>query len=212
MGPKTPVTQSEAPQTKRSVEQVLFPALEFVRSNLDQHLKRQIAVPAGQSAVAFSRVVDDNGQSDVSAAVGLTLVRLEQDRVFPSRERARRVGEELVYRQPEMAIVPHLLFSALPNPNYDQMLLALSGVLSFFQGQPIFTSEEFPALAQLGVGRITVEFESLQLESQSYVWSVLGAKYLPSAHYLLRFVPIQDERPEARGAPVTITRQQVGGR
>ncbi len=124
----------------------------------------------------------------------MALIRLEEDRIFPSRARAKIEGDTVSYSQPEMALTLHVLFAAAPHEKYAQMLQALAVLMTWARANRSFSAEQHSELAEYDIARLTLEFETLSYEVQNHIWASLGGHYLPSFVLLIRFAPI---RPEA---------------
>jgi hypothetical protein len=124
----------------------------------------------------------------------MALIRLEEDRIFPSRTRTKIEGETVQYSQPEMALTLHVLFAAAPHEKYSQMLQALAVLMTWARANRSFSAEQHSELAEHDIARLTLEFETLSYEVQNHIWGSLGGHYLPSFVLLIRFAPI---RPDA---------------
>ena len=76
---------------------------------------------------------------------------------------------------------------------YTTALRDLSDVVSFFQANPVFDGQKYPTLNssvlqpdrkpwQL-IDRLSFSLHPLSFEQQNNLWSMLGAKYMPSVVY-----------------------------
>jgi hypothetical protein len=89
-------------------------------------------------------------------------------------------------------------------------LKQLSYVISFFQGKNVFTTDTSPALDP-SIRKLVVELYSYSFEQQYNFWTVIGAKYLPSALYKIRMVTYQERRVrDQSSAIVTIDNDLLG--
>ncbi len=73
----------------------------------------------------------------------------------------------------------------------------LSLVIAFFQSKPYFVKENTPAMHDVGVKDITVNFLQLGYREHSLLWNRIGQEYRPSVLYRIAVIPIEDsERRE----------------
>jgi hypothetical protein len=173
---------------------VIDRVLNFVRGQAELSLRSALGTPSNDNHLEYSRIVGDNGQADIKGALGMALIRLEEDRAFASRARAKIEGDTVYYSQPEMALTLHVLFAAAPHEKYGQMLQALAVLMTWARANRSFSAEQHSELAEYGIARLTLEFETLSYEVQNHIWGSLGGHYLPSFVLLIRYVPI---RPDA---------------
>jgi hypothetical protein len=173
---------------------VIDRVLNFVRGQAELALRAALGTPPNENHVEYSRIVGDNGQVDIKGTLGMALIRLEEDRIFPSRTRTKIQGENTVhYTQPEMALTLHVLFAAAPHEKYGQMLQALAVLVTWARANRSFSAEQHSDLAENGIARLTLEFEALSYEGQNHIWGSLGGHFLPSFVLLIRFVPIRPD-------------------
>jgi len=91
---------------------------------------------------------------------------------------------------PPIFINIYLVIAAnFPEPNYDESLRYISMVIEFFQGKPLFDKSNTQELPP-SVEKIVLEFYNQSIQDLNNLWSLIGAKYIPSVVYkvkLLRF-------------------------
>ena len=147
--------------------------------------------------------------SDVSKII-LTLVNLEEDRIADSQYNYRRVEDRIEVINPPVNINAFILFSVFSN-NYATALRLLSYVISFFQGNQVFTEDQYPQLnAKVAndkpwqkVGRLLVTLHSATFEQQNNLWAALGAKYMPNVIYKIKTMSFIDLEPKMEAPPIT---------
>jgi len=91
----------------------------------------------------------------------------------------------------------YLMFSAY-HLDYAEALKLLSGVIGFFQANPTFFHEG---------NNMKIELQNFDFKELSNIWSILGAKYLPSVVYKIRTIDmdednIHDEIPYVEGITI----------
>ena len=114
-----------------------------------------------------------------------------------------------IAQSPPIYLNLYLLFSA-NNTKYEDALFYISEVISFFQIEPSFRPNAFPALVPKypdlqRIEMMTAELYSTTFEELNQIWGVLGGKYVPSALYKLRLIPIQ-AAPESDASVVRSVR------
>lgn len=147
-------------------------------------------------------VENDNNQNDGdSAAVVITLVNIEEDRVSKNPDGIYRNPMGAVRRNPDILLNLYILFSVNP-PNYITALSRISNVVQCFQSTNYFTKENYPSLDPK-IERLHLELYTMNFEQINHLWSTLGGKYLPSVLYKMRLVTIVDEANQTEGSLIT---------
>lgn len=177
-------------------------AVSFLAEQFNAYLLRRTGSTT-LGRVVPGNVVDETGKLAIaSGSVGLALVNIEEERVMREQAPARVMvrGREMTL-QPEIRLNLTLLFVARM-ASYDMTLKALSNVLTFFQANPAFSAEDYPAL-DARIGKLVMELHSVGPETLNQLWAAIGAKYQPSVLYRARLVTIQDQEPLSFGEPIT---------
>jgi hypothetical protein len=177
-------------------------AVSFLAEQFNAYLIRRTG-SASLGQVVPGAIVDETGKLAIgSGTVAMCIVNIEEERVMREQLPARvMVGGREMTLQPELRLNLTLLFAARMT-NYDMTLKALSNVLTFFQGSPAFSAEDYPSLDPR-IGRIVMELHSVGPETLNQLWAAIGAKYQPSVLYRARLVTIQDREPLGFGEPIT---------
>jgi len=82
----------------------------------------------------------------------------------------------------------YLVFAAhFPDPNYKEALHFISLVIEFFQGKSVFDKFNTPGLSA-NIDRLIFEFVNQDIQEMNNMWSLIGAKYLPSVVYKVRML------------------------
>ena len=170
-------------------------ALKFLERELNGYFfhrtgSTEVKVKAGQ-------VVDDAGKWAMAEnQVCATVVQVEEERTLKAQrpEAALSAGRQ-VSLEPELRLNLHVLFCARFQ-QYDQAMLYLSHLLTFFQSHTAFTPERYPDLDGR-VRKLSAELLPLGYEQLNQLWAFVGAKHLPSVVYRLRMLSVQDPQPLA---------------
>jgi len=181
---------------------VIHHAISHLTSELNAYLQTRSGISSESRIVAASLFnLDGNVNDDAKGKIVLSVVNVEEDRVYRNVELfARRPDGTSELVKPEVKVNLYVLFVANLS-NYDESLKGLSHVISFFQSRSTFDYAEIPDLAARR-GRIAFELFSMTFEQQNHLWGALGAKYMPSVMYQLGIGDVLDARIEAQGPPV----------
>ncbi|MCA9735646.1 MAG: DUF4255 domain-containing protein [Deferribacteres bacterium] len=144
-----------------------------------------------EEAIVLSNIFNGEGKFAVSEGLSLSIINIEEERVVKSQQSAFKMPNgNVVHMNPEIKL--NLYFIIAANfENYKTGLQFLSAAVRFFQARNVFTRQNTPNLPE-EVEKLIVEFFSINFEQQNHLWSVLGAKYLPSVVYRARLLTIQE--------------------
>ncbi len=197
---------------------MLRTALEFLSDELNLYLKRRDPSNFGNiDCVVLSNLMKPDGtfalpvdQGNETFKVIVTLVNLEEDRIAESQLYYQRVNDKIQIVNPPVNINAYVLFSVIAN-NYPTALRLLSYIISFFQTNAVFDSEQYPQMngkveANMPwqkIGRLLATLHQTTFEQQNNLWAALGAKYMPSAIYKIRTMTFIDAEPKMEAPPVT---------
>lgn len=185
-------------------------ALKFLRDEINGAL----ALRTGSDAVkvVLSKIADEAGKYPFAIDnIGCAIVNIEEERILKNQapDYTTRGGQQVV-TPPELKLNLHLLFAA-HFTHYDQALKYLALLLTFFQSHPVFTSDQYPALAP-ECGKLALDLLSLNYEQLNQIWAYVGTKQLPSVLYRLRLVALQEIEPLAIQPPLTTIRATLRSR
>ena len=100
--------------------------------------------------------------------------------------------------------------SNINSADYLESLKMISGVVSFFQGRNSFDqhdTSDFPADAV----KVYVEMENIEFRELVNLWSLSGAKYVPSVVYRLRSLNMEEDLVTDELPPVGGVNSNFGG-
>jgi len=154
-------------------------------------LNQQLASPetAPEDAAVLMDFGDGSGQApEAQDKIVVIVANITQDTVTRNLTRSQLPSE---LRQSPVSLYIHLVVAANFAPDkYARGLNALSRAIEFFQSCPVLTPHNTPGLQAAGIDRLSIEMESLGLDTVSQLWGVLGGRYLPSVVYRVRTVTI----------------------
>lgn len=176
--------------------------IELLVGELQDHLRVRGRLAPGEERIIATRFQNPDGSSALpNDRVGLCLFNVDEERIMKTQNRiVSLVDGQVTYTQPEVRLNLYLLFAA-NFARYDTALQHIEWVVAYFQSKRVFTPANSPRMPA-GLNELAVDLYSLTLEQQNYLWSILGAKYLPSVAYQIRPVLVQDDKIDANGAPV----------
>jgi len=196
---------------------MLRTAFEFLSEELNAYLRRKDPTNFGdEEIVIISSLMNPDNTFSVSAEgsdvskIILTLVNLEEDRIADSQYNYRTVNDRIQVINPPVNINVFVLFSVFTS-NYATALRLLSYVISFFQGNQVFSEDQYPHInAKVAsdkpwqkVGRLLVTLHSTTFEQQNNLWAALGAKYMPNVIYKVKTMSFIDMEPKMEAPPIT---------
>ena len=176
-------------------------AIGFLKDELNTYLLSRTGSDTVKAAL--SKVVDEAGKYAFNIdSICCSIINIEEERILKSHlPDYTTVNGQHVVLEPELKLNLNVLFAA-NFTHYDQALKYISFILTCFQAHPVFTSDEYPALAP-DIGKLTVELISLNYEQLNQVWAFIGAKQLPSVVYKVRMVTLQDASKTVVQPPIT---------
>lgn len=189
---------------------MLAEVTSLLLDQLNQYMHQEDGDPPGTSDPAVGGNIAQIDQQEIGNALEnqlvLTLINVEEEAALKNRPAAvREPDDQLLYRNPPLALNLYLLFSANYR-NYQTALQRLAQVLTFFQGKQRFTTANSPGAGQ-GLEphvelSLTMDLLSLSFEESNHLWGSLGGRQLPFAIYRGRLVMLRDRRALGGGGEV----------
>lgn len=165
---------------------MIWEALSFVTNELNASLRRKYNT--NEEIVILSNLVNPDGTSIAfdDNRIVVTLVKIDPEQIPPASH------QSFANTNPVQNVNLHILFSAITRSgNYQEGLKLISGVISFFQSERVFSSGTHTGLSRL-IDKANFEMVRLELMEQTNIWSALGAKYMPSVVYKMRTLTYSD--------------------
>lgn len=186
-------------------------ALTFLAGELNSYLRKRGFFAQQDDIVVPAALVNDKGEWVLCAGkIGLTLINIEEERILREQlpERVYQDGSHIVL-QPALKLNLTVLFAARfaqDTVGYKSALNLLSHVLTFFQTNPSFSSDNG---LDARIERLNIELVSNTPEQLNQTWAYLGSPYLPSAIYRVRMVTLQDSEPMEISQPIITINTEV---
>jgi hypothetical protein len=192
---------------------MLHSSLGFLTHELNEYLKiRTGTSESDEDKIFLTNVATDEGVMIPDNSLGLSLINIEEERIFKD-QRATRVNDNGSVNRlnPEIKLNLYILITAYfqgdstdSAADYSEGLKQLSYVISFFQSKNVFTTSNSPSMVNFDpdIRRLIVELFSYNFEQLYNFWSVVGTNYLPSVLYKVRLVRFQENAVADSNLPV----------
>jgi hypothetical protein len=188
-------------------------SLEFIKKELEAFIVEREQDPVNYNTgkvVDLKPIVLPNGNINITDTTHITimLTGLEEERREGKRPQFIPADDKNFLKLfPPVELNLFVLFAA-HNSNYETSLRDLSDVIAFFQANPVFDEQKYPALNatvenpsnkpwQL-IEKLSFRLHSLTFEQQNNIWAMLGAKYIPSVVYKVNLLTFFETKSKAK--------------
>jgi Pvc16 N-terminal domain len=169
---------------------MIHQVLPAIVRELTEYLEAKFGISDDQ--VVLGNVVNQDGSLAIDGnKLVVSLINISRDGSLGSTKSFG--GND----NPPVFVNLYVIFSAVYNQSnisgqdYLESLKMISGVISFFQGRNAFdghTTPDFPADAH----KIIAEIENIEFRELVNLWSLSGAKYVPSIVYRFRSLNMEE--------------------
>lgn len=154
-------------------------------------------------------LADEGGKWAVDlGTTRLAVVNIEEDRharsPLPS---IRAVADRTLITASPLPVTVTLLI-ATRLADYEQSLRCLSHIITFLGSHPIFHASESPRLPA-DLSPLALELMSLDFDRLAHVWTMLGAKHLPSVLYRMRLLSLRETEETVGGPPIQVVETTI---
>lgn len=163
-------------------------ALLIIVQELNQFLKLRFDL--NENKILLSSIMDQDGKMSTQEEnkILFTLVDISEETVLKNKFDRRSTGHTS-----DVFINIKVLCSAYFNAlNYSDSLKYLTAIISFFHAKPSFNTSNTPNLTNTSINKLNVEMIHQDTNSKNNLWSILGAKYMPSVLYKVGLFIISD--------------------
>lgn len=182
---------------------MIFEALSCVTEDINEHFRNKLKI--SEEKVIISGITNQDGSLAVRDENKLlvTLINIENDTIGKSN-RSGSAAKTLAHVSSDININLYVLFSAyFGSNNYPESLRFLSFLIAYFQNKNVFNKSNTPNIDSR-IEKLIFKIENLGIERLSNIWTMLGAKYMPSIMYRVRMLTFDDSivreyRPEITG-------------
>jgi len=162
--------------------------MTVIAQQLNEFMRNELNL--SEDVVVVNSLVDLKGDPNmqIENRVCLFLQRIEEEKVAKSGGFQANPG-----MAPPVRVSLHIVFAAnFPDPNYREALRFISLVLEFFQGRGTFDRSNAPGLPP-GLDKLTFDLADLDYQEMNNLWSLIGAKYIPSLVYKVRMLTFSQD-------------------
>jgi len=165
-------------------------AIVFLAGELNTYLKSAFSVT--EDKVVISSIINIDGTIPVKNLdkIVITLINIEPETTLRNTPAFKVLKDTSVQMNPALYVNLFILFSSNFS-DYQEALKFISGTISFFQGTNVFDSATASRLNPL-IGKLILELDKTTYQEWSFLWGMLGGKYLPSVIYKMRMLAIQE--------------------
>ncbi|MEM0995878.1 MAG: DUF4255 domain-containing protein [Bacteroidota bacterium] len=185
---------------------MLGKVIAYIGDQLNSYIARKQGYGPGTNKVVISPIFNQDGSLAITTdnVIVMTMVDLRKDGSAYSYNAGAYPGYGGAIDFSAIHLNVYLLFSGyFKAKNTVDALNFLSFVLEFFQQHPQMDRDSFPTLPA-SVQKLDFHFESQDFVQKSYMWNLIGAKYMPSVLYKMQLIAVSDPSTTAT-APQIIT-------
>ena len=161
---------------------MIHTSLSFITNQLNEYLKLKTGSPTEDRVFLTNIATESNGVVIPDKSLGVTLINIEEDRVYKEQITSKINSEGNVeYINPEVKLNLYILISANfqdkklndSSDDYVEGLKQLSHIISFFQAKNVFTPENSPSMVDFdpNLKNLVVELYSYSFEQLNNFWS-----------------------------------------
>jgi hypothetical protein len=172
--------------------------LSTISSRLNSFLQAKCGLPEDKP-VMVSNIIDRDGNYAFGekGSVIISLMHIQEERVNVNTPRP-------VGTQPTVSLNLTVMFSSFKYTESDYLtsLRNLSGVISFFQANPVMTPYNTPDLP-MEIEKMNAEMVQQEAMNMSQIWGMNGGKQFPAVIYKLRMIIINESTQSFTSGPLS---------
>ncbi len=157
-------------------------------NQLNEFIRNELGL--ADDMVIASNLMDIKGGAlmQIENKVCVFIQNIEEEKMLKNTSFQANAG-----MAPPMFINIYVVVAAnFPEPNYREALRYISMVIEFFQGKPLFDRSNTPELPP-SVDKIALEYYNQSIQDLNNLWSLIGAKYIPSVVYKVKLLPFHQQ-------------------
>lgn len=178
---------------------MIYETLACLSEELNDFFKLKLNTT--EEIIVLSGIMNADGTVAIPGEnkIVITLVNLEKETLqkLPSKAITNSFSNQNV----PLHINIYVLFSAhFSSNNYEESLRFISFIMAYFHGKNVFTKSNTPNMDPK-LEKLSIEIVDMNMDTLSNLWSMLGAKYMPSVLYKIRMLHFDESvlrefRPE----------------
>ncbi|QJD96198.1 DUF4255 domain-containing protein [Mucilaginibacter robiniae] len=182
---------------------MIYEALKCIAEEINELFRVKLKV--NDDRIIISGLTSQDGSTAIQSEnkIVITLVNIEKEINGLNAGSTLSAGQSVKKNQSTNVNLT-LMFSAyFAANNYPEALRFISFIIAYFQSNGVFTHANTPGLDSR-IDKMMIEMVNFSPEQHNNIWSMLGAKYMPSVIYKLRMLTfnesiIQEIRPAITG-------------
>lgn len=162
--------------------------LPVICAELNDHLKSIYGID--DDRVLVSNLMNQDGSVAVEGQNKIIcfLANIEEETTLKANPGISSFGSSFGLSGGDIYVNLTVVFSAFfTGKNYVEALKFLSGVIYFFQSKSVFNPNNTPGLSN-GIDKVVFDMTSLNFNDLNSLFSMVGAKYMPSVIYRVRML------------------------
>jgi hypothetical protein len=170
---------------------MIYQSLHCLAEEINDFFKAKLQIT--EDKVLLSSIVNQDGTVAIPGEnkIVLTLVTIEKETAqtsagYPSSSRTS--NGQISALNINLQIMLSAYFSG---SNYPEGLKFLSFIIAFLQRKPVFNQSNTPRLPN-EIEKLSFDLDIVGSDKLSHIWTMLGAKYMPSVIYKLRMLTFDD--------------------
>ncbi|MCU0429781.1 MAG: DUF4255 domain-containing protein [Cytophagaceae bacterium] len=172
--------------------------LDTIASRLNSFLQAKCGLPEDKP-VMVSNIIDRDGNYAFGekGSVVISLMQIQEERVNVNVPRP-------VGTQPTVSLNLVVMFSSFKYTEADYLtsLRNLSGVISYFQANPLMTPYNTPDLP-MEIEKVNAEMLPQEAMNMSQIWGMNGGKQFPAVLYKFRMIIINEATQNFTAGPLS---------
>jgi hypothetical protein len=180
---------------------MIYEALSTVINEMNEQVGGRLGL--FEERIVLSSLVNPDGSipPGIENKVVATLINVQQEGLLGSHVPSSFNSQVAYNRQPLMLNLYVMFTACFEETNYEESLKFLSYVINFFQQKNLFTPQNSDLDDR--VRQLNFELAKLSFMEMSNIWAYLGAKYAPSAIYLVRSITLEDNNIDGIGSAIS---------
>jgi hypothetical protein len=160
-------------------------ALKGVAEKLNTYLKNRFSFTKDKVEISPVLRADDSKGASNPERITISLVNITQEKNIKTP--VTNPANSPIYLN--LQILFCVYFGE--EGSYEQALKELSAIISFFQANPVLTSQNTPEFGN-GIDKMVFNLENMEFNLLQNMWSMLGGKHTPSVLYKVNMVAIDE--------------------
>ena len=182
-------------------DDLIYRALSFLVGQFNQWYQKRKGGLDTEPVMKLSPIVDQEGKLQVNK-LGMTLINIEEEHteISSTQIKASQVNTVgLGYKGlvPVIKIDLEVMVSSafLTSGNYEEALKHISYAAHCFRLHSSYNKEDFPDIQP--IEKLTLNLLNKDLNQLQCIWSMIGAKHIPSTMYKVKLLVIGGEQKAA---------------